>query len=97
MGVFEDSLLSITMATHGRDVDYTPYGGSLVTIKGIFSNAFIQINDVSTLSPTLRINLSDLSADPTTSDSVSIDSTDYSIVDIHKDGIGGVTLILQEV
>jgi hypothetical protein len=92
----EESVLGICNSTFGTPVTYTPTVGSPVSINGVFDNAYVEVNGVSSLQPTLRIQLSDLELEPTKGDEVTIDSTAYVILASQKDGYGGALLILQK-
>jgi hypothetical protein len=90
-----DSVVSLCNDVFGDEVTYTANWGDAV-IKGIFDNAWVDIEGVALLKPTLRINLVDLEADPAKGDQVNIDEVDYKVIESRKDGHGGTTLILQK-
>lgn len=79
----------------GQDVIYTPDAGDTVTIKGIFDNKYIEIDNIVTLRPTLRISLGDLVDPPAPGDTVEINGEDYNVRESHEDGFGGSLLILM--
>jgi hypothetical protein len=91
----ESSILNITTSVFGQDITFTPQSGSVSTIKGVFSNAFIEVNGISTVAPALRVDLSDFDSPPLVGDSVTINLLVYSIDDIQPDGYGGAALILH--
>ncbi len=91
----EENVVSLCQETMGQDVDYTPYGHSVETIKGIFDNAYVDIEGVVSLKPVLRIKLDDLSFAPSKRDTVVIQDITYRVMESREDGFGGSTLILQ--
>lgn len=93
----EDALLTTCNDVFGDDVEYTASGESAVTIKGVFDNAYVDVQGVVSLKPILRIKLSDLDASPGKGDSVSISEVDYRVLESREDAYGGSTLILQKV
>jgi hypothetical protein len=92
-----DSVVGLCNSVFGDSVTYTPSGGSPVSIKGVFDNAWVEIENVQSLKPILRIKLSDLSSSPAKGDQVTIDLIDYYVMESRVDGHGGSTLILQKV
>ena len=80
----------------GDDVTYTPSGGSAVSIKGVFNNEGVEVENTIILQPVVRIVLADLLADPGKGDTVTIEGTTYRVMESRKDAYGGSTLILQE-
>lgn len=81
----------------GEDITYTPNGSAGVTIKGVFDNAYVDVDGVVSLKPTLRIKLDDLEDPPAKGDEVTIESVDYSVSESREDGHGGTTLILKKI
>lgn len=65
-------------------------------IKGIFDNAFIETQRVSTTSPIITFYDGDLTRAPSVADKVTINSVLYRIIDIRPDGVSGIVLVLQE-
>jgi hypothetical protein len=92
-----DSVVRLTGDVWGESVSYTPNGGSLQTMQGIFTNAWVDIEGVVTLKPTLRIRLGDLTALPAKGDAVVIETVNYRVMESRLDAFGGSTLILQKV
>jgi hypothetical protein len=92
-----ESIVSQIQDVFGSDVEYTPDGGSPVTIKGVFDNAWVEVEGVQSLRPVLRIALSALESAPGKGDQVQIDSTNYRVVESRKDEHGGTSLILKKV
>lgn len=91
-----DAAMGIINSTFGTPVTYIPNVGSSVSIRGVFDNAYVEVSGVSSLRPTLRINLSDLASAPTKGDQVEVNSKTYDVIASEEDGLGGSTLILQE-
>jgi hypothetical protein len=97
MSIF-DSVNSTINSVFGSQVIYSYLDGSPdSTIKGVFENAFIEINGVLTKKPVLKnVLLSALSAEPVEGDSVEINSISYSVLEHHPDSFGTTTLILEK-
>jgi hypothetical protein len=91
-----DSLVDLCQEVFGAECTYTPDGGSPVTINGVFDNAYVDVEGVVTLKPTLRIALDDLEAEPGKGDEVTVDEVAYRVMESREDGFGGTTLILQK-
>jgi hypothetical protein len=91
-----DSVVSLCQTVMGKDITYTPDGGSGVSIKGIFDHAFVESEGIQSVKPVVRINLSDLDDEPGKGDTVTIDAVTYRVVESQKDSYGGSTLILQK-
>ena len=92
-----DSVIGITNKVFGTDCLYTPNGGSQVTIQGVFDNAWVETEGVTSLKPTVRIALADLQAKPRKGDAMEIAGVNYRLLESREDGFGGSTLILQKV
>lgn len=90
-----ESLADICNSVWGTDVSYTSSGQSPVSIKGVFDNAYVDVEGVVSLKPILLVKLADLLADPGKGDEVTIDETDYKVMESRLDGNGGSSLILQ--
>lgn len=88
--------MAATGRVFGEDCTYTPSGGSPVSIKGVFDNAFIEVEGVMSLKPVIRINLSDLEDAPGKGDQVTINSITYDVKESQPDSHGGTTLILKK-
>jgi hypothetical protein len=93
----EQSIVSQTIDILGRDITYTPITGDPVEIKGLFDNAYVEIDGMMSLKAILRIDLADLALLPAKGDEVTIASTDYAVTESREDGHGGTTLILMKV
>lgn len=81
----------------GDDVLYTPVSGSPVTIRGVFSQSYVEVEQVQSLKPTLFISLTDLVDEPRRGDQVTVDTDTYRVLVSQPDFAGGATLILQAV
>lgn len=93
----QDAVLKATNKVFGDDVIYTYASDSTTAeIKGVFDNAFIEINGISTKKPILRIRLADLAAEPADTDTATINSVVYIVRDHEPDNFGGTTLILEK-
>lgn len=92
----EQAVVGTTNEVFGQEIVYTPTVGDPVTIKGVFSNSWVQIENFLSLQPVLRIKLTDLEASPLKGDEVSIEEVDYRVNESRLDGFGGTTLILQK-
>jgi hypothetical protein len=92
-----ESVVGLCNDVMGEEITYTPNGDTPVTIKGVFDNAWVEIDGVQSLKPTLRIDLSDLSSAPGKGDQVTIETVEYKIIESRVDGFGGSTLILHKV
>src|SRR5689334_19327848 len=79
---------------------YTPQGGSPVEVSGIFERAYVPVDaglaGVQSEGPAIFYRLQDLPVDPATDvPSISVDGNTYRVTEVHKDGDGGVRLILH--
>jgi hypothetical protein len=82
----------------GVSISYTHISGSPpAVIKGVFDNAFVEIQGVTTLKPVLKIQLSDLIEEPIELDRVVIDSITYTVLDSQPDIYGATLLILEKI
>lgn len=93
----EAAVLGICNTTFGTPVTYTPIVGSAVSINGVFDNAYIEVNGVSSLKPVLRIKLADLALSPAKGDLALINAVSYRILSSEADSYGGSLLVLQKV
>jgi hypothetical protein len=93
----EDAVIGITNTIFGTPATYTPISGDPVEINGVFDNAYIESQGVSSLKPVLRIRLSDLAASPAKGDQVTVSSTTYRVLSSENDSYGAALLILQKV
>ena len=67
----------------------------LVTINGILDNEYIEINEVSTLSPVLVVKTADVST-AVEGDAITVDDVSYKIITKESDGTGMTRCILQK-
>lgn len=78
---------------------YTPDGGSAKTINGIFDNNYELIDTgeigVSSTVPMFQCATSDL-ANASNLDQITINGTDYNVIEVMPDGTGVTMLRLQE-
>lgn len=91
-----DAVLNAVNRVFGTTATYTYSVGGTSSISGVFDNAFLEINGITTKRPVLRIVLSHLDHDPVDGDTVLIGSTTYTVRDSHHDAYGGSTLILEK-
>jgi hypothetical protein len=95
-----DRAMKACRTTFGESVSYTPAGGSVSTIQGIFSAESVVVEGglpVISKDPTLGIRKADLGDDfePSQGDAVVIRTVSYVVTDFRDDGQGGVSLQLQ--
>ena len=81
---------------------YRPQVGDPVTIAAIFHAEHAEAGlaggvPVTTTAPVLDVLLADLPAEPEEGDTLTVTGTDYRVVDIRTDGMGGAKLILHRV
>lgn len=75
-------------------------GGGVATVDGVFDSVYVrqvagQPGVVST-GPAVFLRLEDLPSDPETDQpTITVDGRSYSVREPHKDGIGGVLLLLH--
>jgi hypothetical protein len=93
-----DALLKAVNSVFGTSVTYTYLDDEIEPsqIKGVFDNAFVQVGDVATRKPILKIRLGDLETDPVEGDTIEINSNTYIVKDQEPDGLGSCTLILEK-
>jgi hypothetical protein len=97
-----------TVGRLGEPISYTPLGGSTTTPSGIFDASYAPIDSdhhgVVGAHPAVFFRLTDLPSDPDVVAPTiviaapfeqSVRGT-YSVAEVHKDGYGGVVLILQK-
>lgn len=95
----KDAMFDEINSVFGQDVIYTFIAdSSTVTIRGVFENAFVEVDGISTKQPILRnVILEELGADPVEGDQVEIDSIDYVVRYHEPDSHGSTTLILEKI
>jgi hypothetical protein len=86
----------------GSTISYTPDGGYASEIQGIFDAAFLKISagnaGVISSGPAVFVLLEDLPEDPEDGDpTIEIDSEQYSVREVDKDGKGGAVLHLHKI
>lgn len=93
----ESTAVKIIQKVIGQTVTYNlnPENTSS-DIKGVFNNAYIEVNGVTTTHPVLRINSADLSRRPSIKDTVEIDEVTYKVNEVREDGFGGYTLLVKQ-
>lgn len=100
---FSDLLAAADRAalTHlGGTVRYAPELGEPVDVLGIFDAAYVRADigtpGVSTCGPAVFFRLSDLPTDPTKDDPlITVGGVVYRRKEAHRDGQGGVVLLLR--
>lgn len=93
----------IAQDTFGVAVTYEPQGGPSFPTHGVFLDEHTEHDEtgragLSTVAPTLDVQLSEMDAVPQIDDELVIDKTSqrYKVIDDQPDGQGGVRLHLQE-
>ena len=86
----------------GTTVLYRPESGDPVTITAIFHAEHAEAGlaggvPVTTTAPVLDVPLADLAVEPEEGDTLTVAGSDYRVVDILTDGMGGAKLILHRV
>ena len=86
----------------GQPVTYAPEVGSPVSITGIFDSVFVLVRGgdvpagVEALGPAVFLRLEDIPSDPELDDpTLTINGTDYVVIERVPDGIGGIVLALR--
>lgn len=90
------SVNKIVTKVMGKNVVYTYLSGGTSDIRGVFDNAFVEVQGVSSLKPILKIRLEDLTQEPAEGDLVNVNSTDYLVLDSQQDSFGWAVLILEK-
>lgn len=96
---FENAIKSVLKTVNkvfGVSCVYKYSTGGTKEIKGVFDNEYIEILNVNTLNPVLKIRLGDLDEEPNESDSVLINSITYNVIGSRPDNFGSTTLILEK-
>lgn len=81
---------------------YRPEGGAPIAIAAIFHAEHAEAGlaggvPVATTAPVLDVLLADLPVEPEEGDTLTIAGSDYRVVDIRPDGMGGAKLLLHRV
>ena len=85
----------------GTEITYIPQVGDAFTVNVLFDNEYegVEVGDegavVTDQKPMITVRLSDFTNDPAVDDECTINSVDYKIIDIQKDGTGAADLILE--
>lgn len=85
----------------GVATSYQRASGPAISVTGIFDAAYVRVGvgeaGVSSAGPAVFYRLSDLPVDPEPDDpTITIDGIAYAVVDVKKDGQGGVLLQLHK-
>lgn len=96
-----DNVMRICRDTFTSVILYTPKLLAQRELKGIFDEAYILVEildgaPVSSVRPRLGLRLLDLDFYPQNFDDVTINGTDYKVVDVQPDGEAGIQLMLQK-
>ena len=98
-----DRAHKIAQNTFGVAVTYFPQAGSSFATRGVFVDEHTEHDEtgnsgISTVSPMMDVQLSEMDAAPQIDDELVIDDTGqrYLVLDPRPDGQGGVRLMLQE-
>lgn len=92
-----ESIIKTINSVFGTSVTYSYISGDPnSTLKGVFDNAFVEVNGVSTRKPILKIALIDLTSEPVEGDTLLIGSTSYTVQDHQPDSFGTTVLILEK-
>jgi hypothetical protein len=88
------------LAAFGTPVRYTPEWGDPVDVVGIFDAAYVRVDmgtaGVASCGPAVFLRLADLPTDPAKdSPTITIAGVDYRRREAHRDGQGGVLLLLK--
>lgn len=88
------------LSAMGIATSYKPITSPAITVTGIFDAAYVRVEvgeaGVSSAGPAIFYRLSDLPVDPEADDDVTIDGTVYGVIEVKKDGQGGVHLQLHK-
>lgn len=92
----ESTVVKIVNKVVGQTITYNlrPEGTS-ISIKGVFSNAFIEVNGVTTTQPVLRVDGNDLGRKPSIKDTVVINSVTYRIQEVQDEDYNAYTLLVK--
>lgn len=84
----------------GETVIYTPAGGDPVSLNGIFTQDYVAVGadgnlQSESVSPAVSLRSADVPL-AAQGDEARVAGVDYTVVEVHPDGFGMVTLILHE-
>lgn len=100
-----DAILAVSRDTFGELCTYSPAGHASFQLRGIFSSAHVETDPwgrtdqhpgFNSLAPRIDFKRSDLPWEPTSSDTVMVNSKTYRVVDKQFDGQSMMRLILAE-
>lgn len=93
----------VAQNTFGQAVTYHPQAGPSYATRGIYLDEHTEHDEtgragISTVGPTLDVQLSEMDTDPDIDDELVIDASGqrYRVLDTQRDGQGGSRLHLQE-
>lgn len=94
-------LLGSCTKNFGESVTYFPKTGGAIKIRGIFNNEHETVDPdteqvISSNTPTLGVNLNDLSIEMKNEDQVQIRNIKHKVIDVQEDGQGGAILVLHK-
>ena len=91
-----EALLNAVNKTFGTTATYTYASDSTTTeVKGVFNNDFVEVQGIVTRAPSFRMKLSDLTDEPTETDTITINSIIYVVREHQPDSHGATTIILE--
>lgn len=91
----------VVIETLAIPTTYTPEDGAPVSVQGVFDAAYVRVDvgeaGVSSSGPSVFYRLADLPADPELDEpTVAVNGVGYRVVEVKKDGQGGVRLLLHK-
>lgn len=94
-----DRAIFVDVDDFGTAASYTPAGGSASTVNGIFDNDFIEVETgagvgVALQQPRFHCRTADVSS-AAEGDSITINSTAYTVRIVQDDGTGMTVLVLE--
>jgi hypothetical protein len=94
-----DALFKGINKVFGTPATYTYVSDSSTSeVKGVFENAFVEVNGVSDLKPVFKnLILDTLDFEPEEGDTIEINDVTYKVESHQPDGLGSTTLILNRV
>lgn len=100
-GTAKAEIAEAVVDTFGDEVIFKPKAGGNVPIKAVVDRSWVEIQvgdgvPISGVRTIVDLNVNDLPAEPVAGDKLSIDGTDYSIVDARSDGGKMLELVLNK-
>lgn len=93
-----DGVMAAALNTFSLTATYQPSAGQSFSIRGIFNERFLEVdqNGLQVLSdqPNLGVRDADFQTPPKQDDTVVIEGTTYKVNDVQKDGEAGTVLLL---